>query len=159
MEKLSQVLWRERELLDTLLFRLEVEQLVLVSAKSRWLMRAARDVEQVLETLRETEILRAVAADEAAAAIGLAHNPSLRVLAQAAEEPWRGILLDHHLAFTTVTAEIMALADANRASITAGYRSARETLLSLGDEMATYGADGAAVTVAGDRERIVDWSL
>ena len=67
MEKLSLVLWRERELLDTLQFKLEVEQLVLASGRSRWLMRAAREVEAVLETIRETEVLRAVAADEAAA--------------------------------------------------------------------------------------------
>ena len=66
MEKLSLILWRERELLDTLLFKLEIEQLVLASGRTRWLTRAAREVEPVLETLRETEILRAVAADEAA---------------------------------------------------------------------------------------------
>ena len=83
MEKLCLVLWRERELLDTLLYRLEVEQLVLASNRTEHLMRAARDVEAVLETLRETEVLRATAADAAAAEIGCPPNPSLRQLARA----------------------------------------------------------------------------
>ena len=89
MEKLSQILWLERELLDNLLFRLEEEQMVLASGRTRWLVKAARDVENVLETIRETEILRSVAADEVAASIGLGHNPSLRALAEAVDEPWQ----------------------------------------------------------------------
>ena len=43
------ILWRERELLDTLLYRLEVEQLVLASGRTDRLMRAAQDVESTLE--------------------------------------------------------------------------------------------------------------
>ena len=159
MEKLSQILWLERELLDNLLFRLEEEQMVLASGRTRWLVKAARDVENVLETIRETEILRSVAADEVAASIGLGHNPSLRALAEAVDEPWQSILLDHHEAFTTATNEVMALADANRELITSGYRSARETLLNLGDEPHSYGADGSAVAVTDSRRRLVDWSL
>lgn len=159
MEKLSQILMRERELLDTLLFRLEVEQMVLASGRTRWLMRSARDVESVLNTIRETEILRAVASDAVAATLGLAHSPSLRALADAVEEPWRTILAEHHEGFVTVTQEIGALADANRDLITAGYRSARETLMSLHGGPEGYGADGAAVTVTDQRQRLVDWSL
>ncbi len=159
MEKLSQILWRERELLDTLLFKLEEEQLVLASGRNRWLMRAAREVEAVLETIRETEILRSVAADEAAASIGMGHNSSLRALAEAAGEPWRSILLDHHEAFVAVTAEISALADTNKELITAGFRSARDTLLSLGEGHESYGADGSAVAVSGPRRQILDWSI
>lgn len=159
MEKLSQILWRERELLDTLLFKLEQEQLVLASGRNRWLMRAASEVENVLETIRQTEILRSVAADQAAASLGLEHNPSLRVLAEATDEPWRTILSDHHEAFRTVTREITALADANRELITVGYRSARETLMSIGDSAEGYNADGDAVTVSGTRQRLVDWRL
>lgn len=159
MEKLSSILWRERELLDTLLFKLEQEQLVLASGRNRWLMRSAREVENVLETIRQTEILRSVAADEAAASLGLEHNPSLRALAEATDEPWRSILLDHHEAFRAITREITALADANRELITAGYRSARETLLSLGSSTDGYDAAGSAVSVAEKPRHVVDWSL
>jgi len=158
MERLSLVLWRERELLDLLQFKLEVEQLVLASGRSRWLMRAAREVEAVLETIRETEVLRAVAADEAAASIGMTSNPSLGALADAAGEPWSTILTEHRDAFIKATREIMDLADANRDLISAGYRSARETLLSLGDSADGYSPDGTAV-VEPTRHRLVDRSL
>jgi FlgN protein len=159
MDKLSQILWRERELLETLLFKLEEEQLVLAAGRSRWLARAAGEVEQVLGTIRETEILRAVAADDVAARLGLASNPSLRTLADAVDEPWSSLLADHHDAFTMITREIVALADANRELITIGYRSARETLLSLGDSAQAYAADGSAVAVSDARRPMVDWSL
>lgn len=144
MERLSQILWRERDLLELLLYRLEVEQLVLASARTVWLMRAAREVEQTLETLRETEVLRAVAADEAASIVGLPPNPSLRALAEACDEPWRTILDDHRAAFESITRQITAMADANRDLITSGYRSARETLLAIGDERQGYNPDGTA---------------
>jgi hypothetical protein len=159
MDKLSQILWRERELLETLLFKLEQEQMVLAAGRTRWLVRAAREVENVLETIRETEILRAVAADEVAARLGLGHNPSLRALTDAVDEPWHSLLADHHDAFTTITHEVLALADANRELITTGYRSARETLMTLGDGADGYAADGSAVAVSESRRPMVDWSL
>src|SRR3546814_11800418 len=77
---------RERNLLESLLYRLEVEQLGLASGKTRWLLQAANDVEQVVITIRQTELLRAVASDEVAASVGLEHNTSLRALAEAVEE-------------------------------------------------------------------------
>lgn len=129
METLSQILWRERELLDTLLFKLEQEQLVLASGGTRWLMRSAREVENVLATIRETEILRSIAADQVAASIGLDPNASLRLLAEACHEPWCSILADHHDAFMMVTQEIGALAGASRDLIAAGRRTARDTLM------------------------------
>lgn len=60
MEDLSSVLWRERELLETLLYKLEVEQLVLAGGRSHWLATAAREVERVLDRIREIEVLRAL---------------------------------------------------------------------------------------------------
>ena len=158
MERLSQILWRERELLDSLLFKLEMEQLVLAAGRTLWLARAAREVELVLELIRETELLRSVAADEAAASIGLTYNPSLRALAEAVEEPWRTILLDHREAFEQVTREITALAESNRELLTAGLRSARETLLSMEESAHGYTPDGGAV-VSHASSRLVDRTL
>lgn len=158
LERLSLVLWRERDLLDELHYRLEVEQLVLATGRSRWLANAARDIDALLSTIRETEVLRAVASDEAAAAVGMASNPSLAALAEAAAEPWSTILADHRTAFVSVTAEIATLADSNRHLVSAGYRSARETLLSLGGASDGYAADGTA-TAEPLRNRLVDRSL
>ena len=51
--ELSAMLWHERELLELLVFKLEEEQLLLTAGKSRWLQHATREVEQVLERLRD----------------------------------------------------------------------------------------------------------
>ncbi|MFS3127079.1 flagellar protein FlgN [Nocardioides sp. Bht2] len=147
MEKLSLILWRERELLETLLFKLETEQLILASARTRWLGRASAEVEEVVQQIRETEVLRATASDEAAEGVGLAASASLLALAEAAPEPWATIMVEHRQAFVTLTAEVNALAGSNRELITAGYRSAREAMLALEAEGAGgYTPDGQAVT-------------
>jgi hypothetical protein len=158
MEKLSQILWRERGLLEALHYRLEMEQLVLGSGRTRWLARSAHEVEQLLEVLRETEIVRAVAADEVAASIGLSHNPSLRALAEAVEEPWRSIMYDHRDAFLNLTGEISALAETNRGLLATGLRSTREALLSIAEESHGYSPDGEVVTSRSARP-LVDRSL
>lgn len=145
MEELSSVLWRERELLEILLFKLESEQALLAFGRTRWLPHAAREVEAILEQIRDAELLRAVTADAVADSLGLETNPSLRALADAAPEPWRTILLDHRDAFATVAAQVSELTDTNRELLTAGYQAAQATLLSMSDSGATYAADGSAV--------------
>ncbi|UMG92947.1 flagellar protein FlgN [Nocardioides sp. TF02-7] len=149
MEKLSLILWRERELMEQLSFKLEVERLVLASGRTRWLAAATREIEDVLATIRETEVLRAVAADEAAAELGLPPDPSLAALAAAAPEPWQGLLLDHRDAFVAMAREIAELSEQNKGLLTAGYRSARATLSSItGTGTDGYAEDGSAVVDA-----------
>ncbi|RZS91398.1 FlgN protein [Motilibacter rhizosphaerae] len=154
----SSTLWRERELLELLLFKLEEEQLVLASGRSRWLARSTKEVEMVLEEVRKAELLRAVQVDAAAAELGLPSGPSLRELAEAAPEPWRGLLLEHRQAFLTATAGIQAMADMNRELLTAGFRATREALLGFGDGTETYTAAGAPVSV-GRYTRLVDEAI
>ncbi len=159
MEELSLILADERELLERLQFALETERLVLASGRTRWLMRAAKGVEDVLEELRGVELLRAVAADKAAEALGMPANPSLQVLAEAADEPWRTILLDHHTTFVSTVQEITDLAESNRELITSGYTSARETLLTLGKAAEGYSPDGTAAVIDSTPHRLVDRTL
>ena len=59
--ELSALLWRERELLELLIFKLEEEQLLLTAGKSRWIQHATREVEQVMNLLRESALGRTVA--------------------------------------------------------------------------------------------------
>jgi hypothetical protein len=156
-EDLSSILWRERDLLELLLFKLEVEQLVLTSGRTHWLAVAAREVETVLHEIRDAELVRAIAVDTVAAELGLEPNASLRDIAGASEEPWRAIWLDHREAFTTVATQISEMSQSNRVLLTAGYQAAQATLLSLTEKSPTYGADGS---MGSDRRTsIVDWSL
>lgn len=158
MEELSLILWRERELLESLLYKLEAERLVLASGRTRWLALAAGEVESVLVSIREAELLRATTADAAAAAIGLDSNPSLRALADAVEEPWKSILIDHREAFLADTTQIMEMASSNRDLLTAGYQAARDTLMSLSDGADGYAPDGSAVAEE-RRHHIVDRNI
>ncbi len=158
MEDLSLVLWRERELLEALLYKLEIEKLVLASGNSRWLATSAREVETILELIRQTEVLRAIAADEAAASIGLTANPSLRALAEAVDEPWRSILLEHREAFIGYTRQITELAAANRELLTAGQLAAREAFLGLTEQAESYSSTGTVVSTATGR-RLLDRSI
>lgn len=160
MEELSSVLWRERELLELLLFKLEEEQLLLAAGRTKWLPHAANEVEAVLENIRDTELMRAMVADAVAGSLGLESNPSLRVLAEAAEEPWRTIMLEHRDAFAAVAAQVSDMAEQNRELLTAGYQAAQATVQSLSeapDSVGTYGADGANVTAR--RNYLVDRSI
>lgn len=156
-QDLSSVLWRERELLETLLYKLEVEQLVLASGRTNWLATAAREVEAVLERIREIEILRAVELDELAAELGLGANPTLHDIADACDEPWRTIWLDHRESFTTVATKITQMSESNRELLTAGYHAAQATLLSLDEGAGTYGATGTKD--AERRSALLDRSL
>jgi len=144
--ELSAQLWKERELLELLLFKLEEEQLLLIAGKSRWISHATREVEMVLGEMRRAELGRAVEVEAVATSLGLAPGASLRELAEAAPPPWGGILRDHRNAFLAATQEITALAKSNRDLLANGYRAAREALSSLSEpEVKTYAPDGRSV--------------
>src|SRR5687768_14505732 len=122
LSEVSNILWRERQLLELLLFKLEVEQLLLASGKTRWLAHAAREIEDVLEAIRSAELARAVEVESLAGDLGLPPNASLRELAEAAPAPWRHILDEHRAGFITSTQEVVELADSNRELIIRGQR-------------------------------------
>lgn len=146
LTEVSSILWRERELLDLLLFKLEEEQLLLAAGRSRWLGHATREVEMVLEELRRAELGRAVEVEAVAVSLGLEPGVSLRELAEQAPSPWNDILREHRAAFLGVSQEISALAQSNKELLTNGFRAARETLMSLGEpEVATYDPSGQSV--------------
>jgi hypothetical protein len=155
---LSSILWREREMLELLLFKLEEEQLVLAGGRSRWLAHATREVEMVLDQIRSTEVLRAAEVEAIARELGLGVAPSLTEVADAAGAPWADLLRQHRREFLSLTAEITALAEANRDLLTTGQRAVRETMLAVSGSVETYGSRGQTVTAA-PRARLVDEAM
>ena len=156
---LSSVLWRSRELLELLLFKLEEEQLLLAANRSRWLAHATREVEVVLDQIRQTEVARAAYAQAVAGELGLAVEASLGQLADAAPAPWSDLLHQHRKAFLTLTAEISSMANLNRDLLTAGQRAARETMLAFAGTVETYGRQGQTVTGGVRRPSLVDEAI
>ncbi|MGP7960187.1 flagellar export chaperone FlgN [Sanguibacter sp. A247] len=149
MEGLSALLWRERHLLELLLFKLDVEQLLLTNGRNRWLAHATDEVTTVLDEIRTTELGHAVASDAVALDLGLAPGATLAELVAAAPAPWDTILGEHRDAFLDLTHQIGALADDNRTLLSAAHRSAQETLLAVDRTVQTYDAQGHAGTSAG----------
>lgn len=144
----SGVLWRERQLLELLLFKLEEEQLILTSGKTQWLGHATREVESVLEQIRNAELGRALEADAAAREVGVPEGSNLLTIAAAAPAPWRELLTDHHRAFVELTEQVNELAEGNRELLATSSRAAQETLMSLQESVQTYDDRGATTSAA-----------
>jgi hypothetical protein len=151
LSRLSEVLWRERHLLELLLFKLEEEQMILTGGRTRWLSHATREVDNVLDEIRATDLGRTIEADEAAASLGLPAGSSLGALADAAPEPWDELLRAHRDAFVSLTSEISSISAGNRQLLAMSHRATQETLASLQSSVLTYdgtGQSAAQVAVA-----------
>lgn len=151
---LSDALWQQRNLLELLLFKLEEEQLILTSGRSRWLGHATREVETVLDEIRTAELGRALAAELAAVTLGLPGEASLAEIAAAAPAPWDDLLRAHRDAFASLAAEIGQLSDGNRELLALSHRATQETLATLQD-VHTYTGAGTTAAAA-PAARLVD---
>jgi hypothetical protein len=146
IEELSNVLWRERQLLELLAYKLTTERLLLAANEARWLHLAAREVEQVLGAIQDTELVRAAVTEKVGQELGLGPNPSLRLLCERAPAPWGSILEDHRVAFLGLTEGIQADAQTNRDLLVRAQQAAREAVAWFEEASATAG--GTAGTYA-----------
>lgn len=128
LSDVSTVLWRERQLLELLVFKLEEEQLLLGADKTRWVNQASREVEIVLDQLRAMEMLRSIKFEAVASELSLESFPGLRALCEACPEPWASIFTRHRLAFLELTGEVRQLSEGNRHLLAKGRDAADEAL-------------------------------
>jgi hypothetical protein len=151
LNDLSRVLWHQRQAMEQLLFRVEVQQMLLAADRTRWVSAAAADVERVLDAIRDREIERAIIVAAVVEELGLdKENPSLRELSEAVPSPWGVILNEHRQAFLTLTGEIEHGTRHNRELLERGYQVTRELLASLTGDTAPsgYSADGSAARLS-----------
>jgi hypothetical protein len=142
---LSQTLWRQHGLLELLLYRMEVQRLVLATGSGKWAEIAADDVEATMDILREEELIRATQVARVAEVLGIDADASLRDLVDAAPEPWAEILRDHQRSFLDLVDRIETTSKANRDLIRRSLQLTRE-MLNLPSEPAragTYDRSGA----------------
>ena len=129
----ASTLWRLRELLENLLFKVTVERLVLGSGQTRWLVEATRELDTALHDFHTAEVLRAVTTDGLAGQLGVPPGSTLAVLADAAAEPWTTVLHDHRDALRALVAEVdVAAEDAAAAPERAAVDDANR---GLGDDL------------------------
>lgn len=142
LRALSDLLWRERDLLEALVYKLEVEQLILAAGRTARLPIAAREVEEVLERIRTAELGRATEVAAVAGELGLGPDATLLQIAEVAPAPWDGILTDHRTSFIRLTNEVATVAESNRDILTAAHHATQETLMSLRESVETYDERG-----------------
>ena len=132
LNDVSNILWRERQLLELLIFKLEEEQLVLAAGRTRWLAHATREVDTVLAEIKRIELERAVEVEAVAKELGMTSAPSLRELAELVPAPWDQIFEEHRRALLEAAQEIDSVGKANRDLLSRGQQAAREALASIG---------------------------
>jgi hypothetical protein len=160
---LAAVLWRQRELLEELIYRLESEQLLLAAGRTRHLGRATAEVETILDELKLLEVQRAAVSDLACREIGLPFGATLEELAAAAQPPWTGVLVEHRNALLTSTSELSALAETNRHLMSAGFQAVESALSRIGRHSGPsatgYDARGRTGRPGAGSATVVDRSL
>jgi hypothetical protein len=160
---LAAVLWRQRELLERLVYRLECEQLLMAAGRARFLGLATAEVEALLDELNVVELQRAAVADRVAAETGLEAGASLVEIAGSVQPPWTEVLIEHRHALLTLTAELSALAETNRHLMAAGLKAVEQAMAALGLRQGTtsvgYDAQGRSEYIAGHARTVVDRAL
>ncbi|HVF74101.1 MAG TPA: flagellar export chaperone FlgN [Acidimicrobiales bacterium] len=134
MTELSNLLWRERQLLDLLQFKLEEECLLLECERDRWLAHAGREVELVLDEISRVEMARALELADVAPQFGLGSQPTLSDLAEAAPSPWGALFTDHRAALRLASQEVVETAKRSRALLERGRHDTVRALRALAEE-------------------------
>lgn len=120
LAEVSTILWRERDLLDLLAFKLDEQGLLLAAGRTRWLTRAADELEAVMEELRYVELVRAMETSALAEELGLPGGASLAELAGAAPTPWDELLWSHRAALIELSEEVRVRSGDNCAALGRG---------------------------------------
>jgi hypothetical protein len=111
---LASLLWRERELLDRLLYKLTVQRVIFEAGLTRWFEKSDLAVRAAAKALQEHEVARAIETDRILRRYGLAADATLSQLAAVAPQPWPDLLQDHRDALRSLTEEIDEVAEGSR---------------------------------------------
>lgn len=156
--ELSNELWRQRELLELLLYKFDVEQLLLAAGKARWVPHATREAEAVIGHLKTATLSMTVASSALATEWGLPAETRLRELGTAAEGAWQGIFAAHLDALSTLAGEIRAMRAVNDRLLRSALRATQDTFDAVSEAPAVYSPDGSA-DLPPARPRLVDATL
>ena len=142
--ELVRVLWRQRALIETLQYRLEVQQMITASGRDTRLQLAVDEVEAAMDELRRAERQRDDVVRKCSLDMGLTATASLSDIRDRSSEPWKSLLAEHQAALLAMVAEAEQLASHNRELALRGVNSTRALLDAVtGNEPAVgYGPAG-----------------
>lgn len=159
LDELSRVLWRQRELIELLDYRLEVQRLVLMGGRPDHLQRALGDVETAMDEIRRLERNRDLVVRECAGRIGLAPDATLSMLKDSVAEPWSSRLAEHQNALLALVAATERNAAANREIAAQGAAETRGVIdeITGTPSLSGYGPNGTRNSGGGlSRPALVD---
>ncbi|MGB6059852.1 MAG: flagellar export chaperone FlgN [Microthrixaceae bacterium] len=135
LSELSHVLWQQRDLVTQLIYRLEVQRLLLTNSRSEWVEYATSDVNDALDDVRRQEEFRTELLVDLSSLLGTRPDASLRDLIGAVSAPWDTIFSEHHAAFLKLSADAEEASRVNSDLIQRG-------LADLGDLLTSFGHEG-----------------
>ncbi len=133
-EDLSHQLWTMRELLEQLVYKLEVQGLLLASSRARWMPYITAELEAIIDGINEVEAARSAASQRLARQCGVSPSLSLAELITHIDEPWGGLLGQHRLHLLSLQAEIEDISRTNHELARRGLMRSREIIASLGEQ-------------------------
>ncbi|NYD99864.1 hypothetical protein BJY21_001049 [Kineosphaera limosa] len=133
--------------MELLTYKLEVQHVLIETGRSRWMGRSTREIEVILQEMREAELMRAVDAGPVCDALGLPLDTPLTQIAEAAPAPWNQVLSEHRVALSNATNELSLLSRSNSEMLEASYKAVQETL-----DRFNHTSEGATYTATGARE-------
>ena len=149
---LSMHLLRERELLETLLFKLDEQQMLLATGRNRWIRHASTEIERVLAAMPTVALSRDALVVAVADEWGAPEATTLRqLIAAAPSDGWREVLEGHLSAMTALAEEIEQMKQLNEQRLRTAIRVTQETIAGLGVPTGEYGSSGDVVRDADAR--------
>ena len=107
LREVSAILWRERHLLELLLFKLIERRHLLAAGETRFLSYAEAEVDRALERAQLAELRRSLFIHDLGSELGArVEDLTLTTLTSDSPEPFRTIFIEHRRAFCELAAEI-----------------------------------------------------
>ncbi|MGH9134079.1 MAG: flagellar export chaperone FlgN [Ilumatobacteraceae bacterium] len=156
MEDLSHQLWTLRELLEELVYKLEVQRLLLGAGKSRWLPSIDAELAAVVAAITEVDTTRQHAQAGLAERCGLSRAASLDDLIAELDDQRAGILRSHRMHLTSLQDQVVEASLGNQDLARQGAAKARDLVAALGGAVSTdvYGPVGQATPLTLASQRI-----
>jgi hypothetical protein len=149
-EDLAQQLWAMRELLEQMVYKLEMQGLLLAANRTRWMPYLNAEIETLIEAINAVDKDRSAASAALARVHGLPAGAPLSEILAHVGNPWTPVLTQHRLLLLSLQAEIEDISHANADLARRGVSRSREIIASLGDNSVNvYDPRGNQATLAG----------
>lgn len=149
--ELSMHLMREREMLELLLFKLDVQQMLLATGRTRWIPQTANEIERVIAAMPALSLTRDTLLVSVGVEWGVPEAATLRELIDAApSDAWREVMNGHLTAMIALADEIGELKKLNEQRLRTAVRVTQETIAGLGAATGEYDQSGDVVRGGGE---------